>query len=462
MKKGEIHEGIVEKVSFPNKGRVRTDEGDVIVKNTMPGQKVRFQVNKKRKNRVEGRLLEVLERSPLETRDPVCGQFPHCGGCTYQTMSYENQLEMKKQEIRELLGDKVDFDQVFEKIYPSPSEFAYRNKMEFSFGDDRKDGPLTLGLHRKNSTYDILTTADCKIVHEDFNLILRSVLEYFSEKNIPYYHKITHTGYLRHLLVRRAAATGEILIDLVTSGQPAGEEYTAGDQLLLQGLVFRLLQLKLEGKIVGILHTINDSVADVIKNEHTDLLFGRGYFFEYILGLKFKITPFSFFQTNSKGAETLYSAAREFLGDVKGKVVFDLYSGTGTIAQILAPVAKKVIGVEIVEEAVEAAKENARENGLDNCEFIAGDVLKVIGEIGEKPDAIVLDPPREGIHPKALPKIIDFGVEHIVYISCKPSSLAEDLDTLIAGGYKVKRMACIDLFPQTQHVETVVLLSKNT
>ena len=459
MKKGEIYEGIVEKVSFPNKGLVVTENGNAIVKNSMPGQKIRFQVNKKRKNKAEGRLLEVLEKSPLETREAVCSLFPDCGGCTYQTMSYENQLEMKKEEIRELFADKIDFDHVFEGILSSPSEFAYRNKMEFAFGDDHKDGPLTLGLHKKNSTYDILTAADCKIVHADYNLILQCVLDYFGEQNIPYYHKISHEGYLRHLLVRRAFATGEILIDLVTTSQM--DQIGGGsDALLMQGLVYRLLQLKPEGKIVGILHTVNDSVADVIKNERTDLLYGQGYFYEHLLGLKFKITPFSFFQTNSKGAEVLYNAAREFLGAVDHKLVFDLYSGTGTIAQILAPVASKVIGVEIVEEAVEAAKSNARDNGLDNCEFIAGDVLKVLDEIEEKPDFIVLDPPREGIHPKAMPKIIDYGVDRIVYISCKPSSLANDLDALIEGGYRVERMVCVDMFPQTVHVETCVLLTK--
>ena len=208
------------------------------------------------------------------------------------------------------------------------------------------------------------------------------------------------------------------------------------------------------------MHITNDSLADVVKSDKTEILYGQDYFYEELLGLKFKISTFSFFQTNSLGAEVLYSTAREFIGETKDKLIFDLYSGTGTIAQILAPVAKKVIGVEIIEEAVEAAKENAALNNLDNCEFIAGDVLKVIDDIEEKPDLIVLDPPRDGIHPKALPKIISYSVDRIVYISCKPSSLARDLVVLQESGYKVERVCCCDLFPQTNHVETICLLEK--
>lgn len=206
-------------------------------------------------------------------------------------------------------------------------------------------------------------------------------------------------------------------------------------------------------------------MADVVKNEGTEVLFGQDYFYEELLGLRFQISPFSFFQTNSLGAEVLYSTAREFiLGDnpdmLADKTVYDLYSGTGTIAQMLAPVCKKVVGVEIIEEAVEAAKENAALNHLDNCEFLAGDVLKVLDTIEERPDYIVLDPPRDGIHPKALEKIINYGVDHMIYISCKPTSLARDLEVLLARGYVVDKVQCVDMFPNTVHVETVVLLSQ--
>ncbi len=461
MKKGEIYEGVIEYVDFPNKGTVRVDGERVTVKNGIPGQNVRFAINKKRKNKAEGRLLEVLEKSPLETREPVCSLFPACGGCMYQTMSYEEQLKMKESQIRSLLDEAIaaagqsdsegNADYCFEGIQGSPKEFAYRNKMEFSFGDEYKDGPLSLGLHKKGSTYDVLTASDCKLVHEDLTRILNCVLNYFQERKTPYYRKMSHEGYLRHLLLRRSESSGEILVCLITSSQR--EEP-------LEALVQQVLGLSLEGNIVGFLHIINDSLADVVQSDETRILYGQDFFYETILGLRFKITPFSFFQTNSKGAEVLYSAARDYIGETKDMTVFDLYSGTGTIAQILAPAAKEVVGVEIVEEAVEAARENAAANGLDNCRFLAGDVLKVLDEIPEKPDLIVLDPPRDGVHPKALPRIIAYGVDRMLYISCKPTSLARDLGILIPSGYRVEKVRLVDMFPQTVHVETVVLLSK--
>ena len=319
------------------------------------------------------------------------------------------------------------------------------------FGDEIKDGPIALGLHKRNSMYDIVTVTECKIVDNDYRKILKCVYDYALEKKLTYYHKMKHEGYLRHLLVRKAVKTGQILVDIVT---------TTVNDIPMDELADRLKELSLDGEIVGFLHTYNDSVADAVINEKTDIVYGRDYIEEELLGLKFKITAFSFFQTNSLGAEVLYSKARDYVGTTKDKVIFDLYSGTGTIAQILAPVAKKVIGVEIIPEAVDAAKINADINGLDNCEFIADDVLNALDNIKDKPDFIVLDPPRDGINPKALKKIIDYGVDSMVYISCKPTSLARDLVMLQESGYEVKKGCCIDMFPNTGHVETVCLLSK--
>ena len=453
MKKGQVLEGTIEKVEFPNKGVVTVaEEGkSVIVKNGIPGQKVKFCVNKFKRGNAEGRLLEVLEKSPLETRKPVCSIFPACGGCMYQTMSYEAQMEMKAEQVKNILDEAVDGEYLFEGVKASPKEFAYRNKMEFSFGDEYKDGPLTLGLHKKGSTYDVLTASDCKLVHDDMTKILNCVLEYFKQRNVSYYKKMQHTGYLRHLLLRRGDRTGEILVNLVTTTQ---EEHD------MSPLKEALLNLELEGKIVGFLHILNDSLSDVVQSDETRIIYGQDYFYEKLLNLEFKITPFSFFQPNSRGAEVLYSTVRDYIGDINDMTVFDLFSGTGTIAQVLAPVAKQVIGVEIIEEAVEAAKENAAHNGLSNCKFIAGDVFKVLDEIEEKPDVIVLDPPRDGIHPKALPKILDYGVDKIVYISCKVTSLARDLEMIQARGYEVVKSVAVDQFCQTVHVETVVLLSQ--
>ena len=466
MKKGQIVEGIIERVDFPNKGILRAEDGTrVIVKNAIMGQKVSAAVNKVRKGKCEGRLLEILEKSALELPEPGCVHYGICGGCTFQSLPYEEQIKMKEKQVKDLIDAVITEENKgyeFLPIKASPRPKAYRNKMEFSFGDEYKDGPLALGMHKRGSFYDIVNVGECQIVDEDFRRVLKITLEYFKEKQIPFYHKLRHTGYLRHFLVRKAAKTGEILVDLVTTTQMeelSGENESA----LLEGWVKKLCEEKYDGVLKGILHTKNDSVADTIKNEGTDILFGQDFFYEELLGLKFKITPFSFFQTNSLGAEVLYQTAREFIGDAlddeANQTVFDLYSGTGTIAQILSPVAKKVIGVEIVEEAVVAARENAALNGLTNCEFIAGDVLKVIDTIGEKPDYIVLDPPRDGIHPKALEKIIRYNVPQMVYISCKPTSLARDLEVLQARGYQVKKVQCVDMFPATGNIETVVLLS---
>ena len=465
LKKGQILEGTVEKIEFPNKGIVKIpgEEKTVTVKNVIQGQEVTVSVNKLRKGKAEGRLLEVRRPSPLEIPSP-CPHFGQCGGCTYQTLPYEEQLKLKERQVKQLLDQAVyrntgEEDRVFsyqwDGIRPSPLREEYRNKMEFTFGDEYKDGPLTLGMHKRGSFYDIVPVTECRIVDEDIRQILLATLEFARGTGLSYYHRMRHTGFFRHLLVRKAAKTGEILVDMITTTQEQADLDSWAKTLLAMEKEGRL-----KGRIAGILHTSNDSLADVVKDEGTQVLYGQDFFYEELLGLRFKITPFSFFQTNSYGAEVLYETARSYIGDTKDKVIFDLYSGTGTIAQILAPVAKKVVGVEIVEEAVEAARVNAALNHLDNCTFWAGDVLRVIDELQEVPDLIVLDPPRDGVHPKALEKIIGFGVEKMVYIACKPTSLARDLEMLQGRGYKMERAGCIDLFPGTVHVETVCCLHR--
>jgi len=485
MKKGQEYIGVVEKIKFPNKGIVVVKEEDgtiskCIVKNVIPGQKLRIRVTKKRSGQCEGQMIEVIEKSPVEIKSP-CPHSDVCGGCVYQSLPYEEQLNIKETHIHELLEpvikqgvsdwnarhneekDKIEVDikSLFQPIKPSPVNHEYRNKMEFSFGDCMLGGQLELGLHKSGSFYDIITVKNCQIIDEDYRKILIETLSYFRGKETPYYHKRTHEGFLRFLIVRKAVKTGEILIDLVTSSQMP-KDTLCTEISLLEDWKNSLLELKLNGSISGILHTLDDGVADAVANDHTDILYGKDWFEEEVLGLKFKITPFSFFQTNTLSAEVLYDTVREFVSEADGnhkKVLFDLYSGTGTITQLMSTVADKVIGVEIVEEAVEAARENTILNGLHNCDFIAGDVLKVIDDIEYKPDFIILDPPRDGINPKALTKIIKYGVENIVYVSCKPTSLARDLEMLMAHGYIPKRICPIDQFPCTVHVETVCLLS---
>ncbi len=449
-KKNQVIDVTVEDLIFPNKGIAYIDGKKVIIKNAIKGQKVRARVTKKRKDKIEASIIEVLEKSPIE-KEALCPHFGICGGCSYQTLPYEEQLKLKESQVKRLLDNAGLEGYEFLDILPSPSEYNYRNKMEFTFGDVEKGGELALGMHKTGSFYEMVTVEGCQIVHADFIKIMMAVLIYFRERKIPFYHTRKHEGYLRHLVIRRSAKLGEILVNLVTSSQM---------NLDLSDLVEEVKNLKLEGELKGFLHTINDSLADVVQSDETRVLYGQDYFMEELLGLKFKISAFSFFQTNSLGAERLYSVVRDFAGSTKDKIIFDLYCGTGTIAQIMADVSKKVIGIEIVEEAVQAAKENAKLNGLENCEFIAGDVLAKVDELKDKPDLIILDPPREGVHPKAIDKIIKFGAKQIIYVSCKPTSLARDLKIFVEKGYKVEKVRCVDMFPHTPHVECVTLMSR--
>ncbi len=478
MKKKEIYVGKVSSLAFPNKGTVRVDDEKVIVKNTIPGQTVSFILSKNRPGTKEGRLVEILERSPWEI-ESECPVHDRCGGCIYQTLPYERELKLKESQIHAMIGQFLTehgqeaAENLPEPIIPSPVCSAYRNKMEFSFGNEYKDGPVTLGMHVAGRFNDIVDTPDCNIVDEDMRRIRQTVIDYFRETGLPFYHRSRGDGCLRHLLLRRGIKTGELMLALVTTSfyEISEEEFTE-----------RLLKLQLQGEIVGILHIVNDGTGDVIKNENIKILYGRDYFYDEVSGLRFRITPFSFFQTNTLGAELLYKKAAEYAEQALGKtenkvmstenprgaeimstkagVIFDLYSGTGTIAQIMAKHASLVIGVEIVPEAVEAAGENARLNGIENVRFQCGDVLQVLEETEELPDLIIMDPPREGASPKALSKILSYGVKNIVYISCKPTSLIRDLHSMYEWGYRLVKAAPVDMFPRTGNVETVALLSK--
>ena len=449
-KKDEIILEIAD-VNFPNKAYGYYEGEKVIVKNAVPGQKVQAQVFKKRGSGVEARLQEVIERSPLEREAGMCSHYALCGGCTYQTMRHEEELGLKERQVKRLLENAGICVQSWEGIVPAPSETGYRNKCEFSFGDEEKDGDLALGMRKRMSYYEVVTLKDCNIVDADYLRIIEGTLQFFQERRVPFYHKARHDGSLRHLVVRKGAATGEILINLVTSSEVPFSVEEFKDMLL---------GLELDGSVCGILHSVNDGLADVVKSDEMRLLYGRDFFMEKLFDLEFKVSVYSFFQTNSAGAEKLYSIVKEFAGDVADKTVFDLYCGTGTIGQIMAEAgSKKVLGIELIEEAVVAANENAKRNHLENCTFLAGDVLKMVDELEERPDLIIVDPPRDGIHPKAIGKIIAFGAPEIVYVSCKPTSLARDLEIFQQEGYQVERVKLMDMFPRTVHVETVVLLS---
>ena len=390
----------------------------------------------------------------------TCPLYGRCGGCHYDGADYAAELKIKEEKLISLftggtggggpLPEAFFASAAFEGTIPSPEEEGYRNKMEFSFGNETKDGPLTLGLHQKKSFFNILPADCCRIAPPDFRRIVSAVQTLFREKGTSFCHKKSHEGILRHLVLRRSATTGELLINLVTQHGFAEQE----------AFVSCLSALPLEGRIAGILHTENNSLSDAVVPERIDVLYGEPRLTEKVCGLDFEISPFSFFQTNTKAAELLYEKVREYISVTPDSLVYDLYSGTGTIAQILAPVAGQVFGVEIVEEAVEAARRNAAANDLENCRFIAGDVLKKLDELPPEPDYIILDPPRDGVHPKALGRLASSGAKRIVYVSCKPASLARDLPAFFWAGYRAERMAFADLFPKTDNCEAVALLSK--
>lgn len=437
------------KTEFPGMGVAILEGEKVLVKNALPGQKVLGRL-KKKKTSIEADIIEVLEDVDYKIA-PKCEHFGLCGGCSHQFISYEKQLELKFEQVMDLFkaADITGFECL--GIEGSPKDTEYRNKMEYTFGDMEKGGELNLGMHAKGVSFGILTVNKCTIVDEDFRAILTEVVNYFKKTNLPYYRVMTQKGYLRNLVVRKAENTGEILVNIVTTSQ---------ENFDLSELVAIIEGLSYKGTLKGIIHTINDSLSDMVQPDEVKVLYGQDYMTEKLLGLNFKISPFSFFQTNSKGAERLYSIVREFMGDTASKTVFDLYCGTGTIGQIVAQKAKQVVGVELIEEAVIAARENAALNGLENCKFIAGDVAKVIQTVNQKPDIIILDPPRPGVHPVALDYVIKFKAPQIIYVSCNPKTLVTDLKVLTRAGYIVEKVKVMDMFPQTGHVETVVKLYK--
>ena len=387
-----------------------------------------------------------------------CPHDEFCGGCTYQETPYEEQLKIKEQEVRQLFQAGGVTPSAFDVIEgcPPDSRYRYRDKMEYTFGDEVKDGPLCLGMHRPRQFMAITTVDNCQLVKQDFNRILKFTLDFCIEHGYTKYHKRHHTGLMRNLVIRDGFRTGEIIVNIVTStdGEFAEDEWVQG-----------LQQLSLDGDIVGIMRTLNDNIADSVNCDELRVLFGRDYYMEKILGLDFKVHEFSFFQTNVEAVERLYSKALSLIDSIDGKNVFDLYCGTGTISQVAAKKARHVMGVEIVQESVDMARENAALNKLDNCDFICGDVFDVLensaqGNDLDAPDVIIVDPPRVGMTPGAVRKIASYDVPQIVYISCNPKSLVQNLSQFATYGYRTDYVKPFDNFPMTKHVETVVLMSR--
>jgi len=446
FKKGSILEVEIDSIKFPNIGMCSVADRRVAVKGGLPDQKLTIQMMRKGKM-PKAHILEVITPSPHEIT-PKCPIFGLCGGCAFQNIPYEYEIKLKTTMVKKIL-EPLDLEDAFLPTIPAVAQDGYRNKMEFSFGDDGMDGSLTLGMRKKGAFYEAINAECCLLTHPDFGSILAFTLDYFKNIGENFYHRRREVGALRHLVIRRGIRGGDILVNLVTAGKNEYGDYAT-----------RLLDIPLDGKIIGIINTVNNSPADAVIAEEVKILYGADYYHEDIHGLHFKVSAFSFFQTNSIMAEVLYQTIADFAGGLRGKTIFDLYCGTGTIGIFLSKYAKKVVGIEIVEEAVAAAKENAALNNATNCEFIAGDVRKMVKTLKHAPDIVVLDPPREGIIPKAIPDILTFGANRIIYVSCKPTSLANDLPHFMAAGYAVDKIRLIDMFPRTANVEAVCCLSR--
>ena len=448
--KNKIVELIIDEMIFGGESINNTAfDKKVVLKGGIKGQKVSALIQKSRRDKFQGKILSVIEKSSLENQE-VCSKYGQCGGCSMLSVDYDNQLCLKSEQLTKLFHKNGHTEVEKIDIVPSPLQKEYKNKMEFTFGNEVKDGELVIGLHKKNSPMSIVPVEDCLLVDGDYREILKMTGEYFRSKNLPHYHIKSHEGYLRHLVIRKGENTRQLLINIVTTSQLDFD---------LDEYVQKLKALKLSSKIVGILHTTNDSLSDTVKDDRVDVLYGEDYFHDILLGNKFKISPFSFFQTNTKGAETLYKTAIEMI-DGEKDIIFDLYSGTGTIGISLSTRAKKVIGIEIVEEAVEMAKENAEANKVKNVEFIAGDVKEEVSKLTNSPELIILDPPRAGINPKALNDIIGFNSKQILYISCNPKMLVQDLKVLKEAGYEIVKTNGVDMFPNTYHVECIALIQR--
>ena len=448
MKKRDILEIKVENMEFGGTGTTVVDGIKLSYKGGIAGQKVKMLVKKVRKTKAEGKILSVLEPAEIETA-PTCPHYGICGGCSMLSVPYDEQIRIKKNQLIELFNEAGHTEVADLEVLKSPSPYEYKNKMEFTFGDKEKGGELMLGMHAKNSPMSIEYVHSCMIVDEDYRKILVATTEFFRNANLPHYRVLAHEGYLRHLVLRKGKNTGDIQVNIVTTTQFEFDMDTYANMLT---------KLTLNGEIKGILHTFNDSLSDAVIPEKINLLYGVTDFEDILLDKRFNISPFSFFQTNTHGAEVLYSAVKDMIGDKKD-IIFDLYSGTGTIGITVSDKANKIVGIEIIEEAVEAAKENIKKNNIKNCEFIAGDVATEVSKISENPELILLDPPRAGIHPKAMGDIISFNSKEILYISCNPKALMNDLKVLKSAGYEIQEVIGVDMFPNSPHVETIIMLT---
>ncbi len=450
VSKGDELELTIDSLAYGGNGVARLDGFVVFVRGGLPGDTVTARVTKVKKGYAEARRLDVLSPGPDRVEAP-CRHFGICGGCRFQDLAYPAQAAAKELQVREALVRLGGFPEPpLEPIVPARSLYAYRNKLEYSFGVD-PDGALRLGFHRAGSWDEIVNVEECLLTTELGNAIRDAVREWALSERLTPYDARSGSGYLRHLIVREGRATGQALVMLVTA---PGERFDAD---------FLVETLRRFPEVRSIHWAQNPGVAEV-TNLPTKVLWGEEWIEEEFAGLRFRVRPNAFLQTNTEMADTLYALAREAAGLTGGETVYDLYCGTGTIGLSLASQALGVWGVEISEEAVACAIENATANGIANAAFFAGNVGQSIEELRERagaPDVVVVDPPRAGLAGKALRRLGELAAPRIVYVSCNPTTLASDLAVLRDEyGYRLLRCTPVDMFPHTPHVESVSLLER--
>ena len=447
VQNGEELELHVDSLAFGGNGVARLDGFVVFVRRGLPGDTVRARVTKVKRGFAEATALEVISPGPDRVVAP-CPHFCACGGCRFQDYAYDRQLESKEAQVRDALVRLGGIaDPPLEPIVPAASQYGNRNKLEYSF--TQTEGGPALGFHRAGRWDEVLPLEVCLLTTDLGNSIRDAVQAWAREEKLEAYDQSTHKGYLRHLVFREGRNTGQVLVQLVTG---KGKKFEEG---------YLVEVLRQFPEVRSIHWAVNDTPAEV-TNLPTVLLWGEDAIEEEILGLRFRVRPNAFLQTNTEMAETLYSIAREFAGLTGGETVYDLYCGTGTIGLALAPEALTVWGVEISEESVACAIENAELNGITNAAFFAGNVSLALEELHERagaPDVIVVDPPRAGLAGKALRRMARLRAPRIVYVSCNPTTLASDLKTLREDfGYELRRCRPVDMFPHTPHIESVNLL----
>lgn len=452
----------IEKFADQGKSLARADGYVVFVPGAVPGDRVRARIVKRKKKFAEAMLLDVVAPSTLRTA-PRCFYFDTCGGCKWQHVDYAAQLEAKRQSVQDALVHAGGFrDAVARPTIGAEKTYFYRNKMEFSFGasrwltreeiasGQRFETDFALGLHVPGSFEKVLDLRECHL-QSDLSVRLVNAVRGFAKANgLAPWNVRTHEGYLRHLVIRHGERTGEVMVNLVTNG------YEAEPIEAFAGLLRRDFP-----EVTTFVNTINTGVAQTAFGEEIRTVFGPGVIHDCIGGLRFEIAPNAFFQTNTAQAERLYEVARDFADLRPDDLLYDLYCGAGTISLFLAPHVRHVVGVELVEEAVANARANAAANGVDNCTFVSGDLMRLFTpafvEAHGRPDVLVADPPRGGMHPKVVEQIARLRPERFVYVSCNPQTQARDL-ALLADVYAVEAVQPVDLFPHTHHIESVVKL----